>query len=65
MRNLADQGISLLLISSELPEILTMSDRVVVMHEGHVTGVLERNQCDEQTIMRYATGLANNQTVEP
>ncbi len=38
MRNLADQGISIMLISSELPEILTMSDRIVVMHEGCVTG---------------------------
>jgi ribose transport system ATP-binding protein len=60
MRNLADQGISIMLISSELPEILTMSDRVVVMHEGRVTGVLDRDQCDEHTIMLYATGMAEN-----
>jgi inositol transport system ATP-binding protein len=60
MRNLADQGISIMLISSELPEILAMSDRVVVMHEGRVTGMLEREQCDEHTIMLHATGLAAN-----
>lgn len=63
MRNLADQGISIMLISSELPEILTMADRVVVMHEGRVTGVLTRDQCDESTIMLYAAGLANNHAV--
>lgn len=63
MRNLADQGISIMLISSELPEILTMSDRVVVMHEGRVTGVLEHDQCDEHTIMLHATGLAENHAV--
>lgn len=63
MRNLADQGISIMLISSELPEILTMSDRVVVMHEGRVTGILDRSRCDEHTIMLYATGLAENHAV--
>jgi len=58
MRNLADHGISIWLISSELPEILNMSDRVVVMHEGEVTATLEREQFDEETIMMYATGVA-------
>jgi ribose transport system ATP-binding protein len=62
MRNLSAQGISIILISSELPEILTMSDRVVVMHEGRVTAVLEHDQCDEHTIMLHATGLAENHT---
>jgi ABC-type sugar transport system ATPase subunit len=60
MRQLSAEGLSIILISSELPEILTMSDRVVVMHEGRVTAVLEREQCDEQTIMMYATGVAQN-----
>jgi ABC-type sugar transport system ATPase subunit len=63
MRNLADQGISILLISSELPEILIMADRVVVMHEGRVTGILDHSQLDEQTIMLHATGLADNHTL--
>jgi ribose transport system ATP-binding protein len=62
MRDLAAQGISIMLISSELPEILTMSDRVVVMHEGRVTATLDRSQCDEHTIMLHATGLAENHT---
>jgi ABC-type sugar transport system ATPase subunit len=60
MRNLADQGISIMLISSELPEILTMADRVVVMYEGQVTAMLEHEQCDEHTIMMHATGMAEN-----
>lgn len=63
MRHLADEGISIMLISSELPEILSMADRVVVMHEGRVTGILDREQCDEHTVMLYATGLADNHTI--
>jgi len=58
IRELAENGISIMLISSELPEILAMSDRVVVMHAGRVTAILEREQCDEHTIMMYATGVA-------
>jgi ABC-type sugar transport system ATPase subunit len=57
IRNLADDGISILLISSELPEIMAMSDRVVCMHEGRVTGILPRAQCTEDIIMAYATGM--------
>ena len=60
MRDLAEQGISIMLISSELPEIIIMSDRVVVMHEGEVTAILEQAECDEETIMIYATGIGNN-----
>lgn len=63
MRNLANQGISIMLISSELPEILTMADRIVVMHEGRVTGILEHAQCDEETVMMYATGMSEHQTL--
>jgi ABC-type sugar transport system ATPase subunit len=57
MRDLANEGMSILLISSELPEILAMSDRVVVMHEGAVTGILERSECTEDRIMACATGM--------
>jgi len=59
IRNLAETGISILLISSELPEILAMSDRVMIMHEGRVTGILDRSECSEHSIMLYATGMAN------
>jgi inositol transport system ATP-binding protein len=51
---LAAQGAAVLMISSELPEILGMSHRIMVMHEGRVTGVLEREQADQETIMALA-----------
>ena len=51
---LAAQGAAVLMISSELPEILAMSDRVMVMHEGRVTGILERAQADQEKIMALA-----------
>jgi rhamnose transport system ATP-binding protein len=53
---LAAQGLAIVLISSELPEVLAMSDRVLVMHEGRVTGVYDRDQADQETIMHAATG---------
>ena len=54
IRRLARTGIAIVLISSELPEVLAMADRVVVMSEGRVTATLERGQIDEHTIMSYA-----------
>ncbi len=56
IRQLARSGIAIALISSELPEVIAMADRVVVMHEGRVMGVLGRDQVDEHRIMAYATG---------
>jgi ABC-type sugar transport system ATPase subunit len=52
--DLADAGVGILLISSELPEVLHVSDRVVVMHEGRVTADLPREQATEETIMKAA-----------
>jgi ABC-type sugar transport system ATPase subunit len=60
LTKLAQQGKSVIMISSELPEILGMSDRIIVMHEGHVTGILNRCEADQANIMNYATGLARN-----
>ena len=51
---LAEQGMAIILISSELPEILGMSHRVMVMHEGRVTGVLPRTEADQLKIMDLA-----------
>ena len=51
---LAGQGVAVLMISSEMPEILGMSDRIVVMHEGRVTGILNRAEADQVSIMRLA-----------
>ena len=58
MTTLVKQGKSIIMISSELPEILGMSDRVVVMHEGHLTGILDRKEVDQEKILRLASGLA-------
>ena len=60
MRELAKQGIGIILISSELSEILAMSDRIVVMHEGRVTAILDHAEATEDNIMAYATGVAGN-----
>ncbi|MCF6334940.1 MAG: sugar ABC transporter ATP-binding protein, partial [Spirochaetales bacterium] len=53
---LATNGIAIIMISSELPEILGMSDRVAVMHEGKLKGRLSREDATQESIMRLATG---------
>jgi len=45
-----------MMISSDMEEILGVSERVAVMHEGRLTGVLERSGCNEEAIMRLAVG---------
>jgi len=52
---LAQEGVAVLMISSELPEILGMSDRIMVMHQGRVTGILDRSEADQVSIMRLAS----------
>jgi rhamnose transport system ATP-binding protein len=54
--DLAAQGLAILLISSELPEILGMSDRIAVMHGGRLTGVLDRRDATQESVMRLALG---------
>ena len=56
MRELADRGGVILMISSDMEEVLNVSDRVVVMHEGRISGVLERPDCNEENIMNLAVG---------
>jgi inositol transport system ATP-binding protein len=51
---LARQGVAVIMISSEMPEVLGMSDRIMVMHEGHVTGFLTRAEADQVKIMDLA-----------
>jgi ribose transport system ATP-binding protein len=55
MADLTARGVAIIMVSSELPEILGMSDRVLVMREGHLTAELERGQATEERIMYYAT----------
>jgi ribose transport system ATP-binding protein len=56
LRGLAHQGVSIVMISSDMEEVLHLSDRVAVMHEGRVTGVLERQDATEARIMALAVG---------
>jgi ribose transport system ATP-binding protein len=56
MRELAENGVAILMISSDMEEVLHISDRVAVMHEGVLTGILERAECTEENIMRLAVG---------
>ena len=56
MNNLAEAGVSILMISSELPEVIGMSDRVLVMREGKVTGMVNKENMTQESIMYYATG---------
>jgi len=55
MRDLADQGKAVLMISSELPEVIGMSDRVVVMHRGRIVGELPGETASEEAVMMLAT----------
>jgi ribose transport system ATP-binding protein len=59
MNRLTSQGLAILMISSELPEILGMSDRVVVMHEGRTRGELPRANATPEAVMELATGGAS------
>ena len=56
MERLAGEGVAILFVSSEMEEILGMSDRVLVMHEGRLSGELARNQLSEESVMQRATG---------
>jgi rhamnose transport system ATP-binding protein len=57
MDGLASEGLAILLISSELPELLGMCDRVVVMHRGRLAGVLSRQEATQERVMALATGV--------
>jgi len=54
--HLATQGMAIILISSELLEVLAMSDRVLVMHEGRLTGEFSREEANQEDVMFAATG---------
>jgi ribose transport system ATP-binding protein len=59
MEKLAADGVAILFVSSEMEEILGMSDRTLVIHEGCLTGELQRDELSEETIMQLATGNAS------
>jgi ribose transport system ATP-binding protein len=60
MEELAESGVAILFVSSEMAEILGMSDRALVMHQGQITGELARNDLTEEAVMRLAVGAGNS-----
>ena len=59
MNSLANQGVAIIMVSSELPEVLGMSDRILVMHEGRCTGIIDNDdKATQERIMTLATGIA-------
>lgn len=59
INTLAAEGAGIIMISSELPEILGMSDRIIVLHEGEITGQLKVSEATQERILNLATGLEN------
>jgi len=57
MNDLAKSGACVIMISSELPEVLHMSDRILVMREGRIVAEVERKDATQELIMEYATGV--------
>jgi ribose transport system ATP-binding protein len=56
MRGLADAGVAVLMISSDMEEVIGVSDRIAVMHEGRISGMLGRDQFSEENILSLAVG---------
>ena len=52
------QGLAILMVSSDMEEVLAVSDRIGVMHEGHLSGILDRKDATEEAIMNLAVGGA-------
>ena len=59
MNELVAQGYSIIMISSELPEVMGMSDRVMIMHEGKVAGIFSKDEITPESVMGYATGMSS------
>ncbi len=64
MRGLARDGVAILMISSDMEEVLNLSDRVAVMHEGRISGFLSRAEATEESVMRLAVGGTGSGTLE-
>ena len=57
VRELAAEGVAVIIVSSDLPEILSICERVIVMHEGRITGTLQASELSEAKVMYYATNV--------
>ena len=64
MDQLANSGVTILFVSSELEEVLGISDQILVMHEGNVSGVLNKSEFSEENVMRLATGTRSLQATK-
>jgi ABC-type sugar transport system ATPase subunit len=62
LRDLKSRGLALLLVSSDLPEVLTLADRIIVMADGRTVGELDGASADEETVLRLAT---RHTTIQP
>jgi rhamnose transport system ATP-binding protein len=62
LMDLAERGLAIIMISSELPEVLGMSDRIAVMHRGTIAGILPREEATQQKILSLALGNAAGET---
>ena len=60
MRALSDSGVAILMISSDMEEVIGVSDRIAVMHEGRISGLLERSRFSEDNVLRLAVGRPLN-----
>ena len=60
MNEWTSQGIAIILITSEMPELLAMSDRIIVMHRGSITAEFESGQATQEKILHAAMGLQTN-----
>jgi ribose transport system ATP-binding protein len=60
MRALADAGVAVLMISSDMEEVIGVSDRIAVVHEGGISGFLQRSEFSEHNVLRLAVGLGAN-----
>lgn len=56
INDMAARGVAVIMVSSELPEVLGMSDRIMVVHEGHVTGIIDGKEANQTKVMTLATG---------
>ena len=64
LRKLAQSGVAIVMVSSELPELLALSNRILVMCEGRAAGIIESQEFSEERVMELATPLGNALTGE-
>lgn len=57
INSMVKEGVGIIMISSELPEILGLSDRILVLHEGNLTGILDKSEATQEKILNLATGI--------